>query len=462
VVSRVFARPSTPGLLLYFKVGSGKTLASIAAAENLALAERRRRTVVVVAPASLLENYRKELEAARVDASKYRLLSFQRMHRAGPEEAARLCRDAVLVVDEAQNLRGLSRKADKGKTVRTMLEASRAAHKRLLLSGTPVMNYPRDIAGLLAMIHPSPDVVEEMHDFDRVFGLAGDRDRARLDELLRCTTLYYEPSAAVLAEEYPRTVDRTVYVEMTGRQADAHVAHMEQDMWRFELRELLEGTELGHAFLTHPREICTSLGRDHPKIDAMVAALGAAHAAGHKCVVHSSYVKHGLAIARQQLRAAGIECEAYDGSLSAAEKAGLVRRYNEGALRVLMLSDAGGEGIDLKNTAEVHLLEPAWNVERTAQVIGRAVRYRSHESLPRSQRLVRVFRYVATFPRGVVGPRGPVGNPGNQLPGGGPNPMCNSADQVLEWVCQRKRATNDAFLDHLVRVSDANVRRCQV
>lgn len=70
--------------------------------------------------------------------------------------------------------------------------------------------------------------------------------------------------------------------------------------------------------------------------------------------------------------------------------------YNEGKLRALLLSSAGGEGLDLKGTRVVQLLEPHWNEEKLKQVIGRGVRYKSHEGLPPEQRNVEIQRYFAT------------------------------------------------------------------
>jgi hypothetical protein len=58
-----------------------------------------------------------------------------------------------------------------------------------------------------------------------------------------------------------------------------------------------------------------------------------------------------------------------------------------------MLSPAGAEGITLKNTRQVHILEPFWNEARIEQIMGRAVRFCVHKDLPLDQRKVDVFRY---------------------------------------------------------------------
>lgn len=66
-------------------------------------------------------------------------------------------------------------------------------------------------------------------------------------------------------------------------------------------------------------------------------------------------------------------------------------------IRVLMITAAGAEGIDLKNVRQVHIMEPYWNEIRTDQVIGRAVRMNSHAMLPVADRNVHIYRYVSVF-----------------------------------------------------------------
>jgi hypothetical protein len=63
-------------------------------------------------------------------------------------------------------------------------------------------------------------------------------------------------------------------------------------------------------------------------------------------------------------------------------------------IKVLMITAAGSEGINLRNTRYVHIMEPYWHPVRTEQVIGRARRICSHQSLPRELQTVEVFVYI--------------------------------------------------------------------
>ena len=66
-------------------------------------------------------------------------------------------------------------------------------------------------------------------------------------------------------------------------------------------------------------------------------------------------------------------------------------------IKVLMITSSGAEGINLKNTRYVHIVEPYWHMVRIQQVIGRARRICSHEELPIELQTIKVFIYVTTF-----------------------------------------------------------------
>ena len=66
-------------------------------------------------------------------------------------------------------------------------------------------------------------------------------------------------------------------------------------------------------------------------------------------------------------------------------------------IKVLMITSSGSEGINLRNTRYVHIMEPYWHPVRTEQVIGRARRICSHKDLPLELQTVEVFMYLMQF-----------------------------------------------------------------
>lgn len=63
-------------------------------------------------------------------------------------------------------------------------------------------------------------------------------------------------------------------------------------------------------------------------------------------------------------------------------------------IKVLMITSSGSEGINLRNTRYVHIMEPYWHPVRIEQVIGRARRICSHKDLPKALQTVEVFIYL--------------------------------------------------------------------
>jgi hypothetical protein len=66
-------------------------------------------------------------------------------------------------------------------------------------------------------------------------------------------------------------------------------------------------------------------------------------------------------------------------------------------IKIFMITSSGAEGINLKNTRFVHILEPYWHMVRIEQVIGRARRICSHQDLPEEMRTVKVFLYLTVL-----------------------------------------------------------------
>jgi len=66
-------------------------------------------------------------------------------------------------------------------------------------------------------------------------------------------------------------------------------------------------------------------------------------------------------------------------------------------IKVFMITSSGSEGINLRNTRYVHIMEPYWHPVRSEQVIGRARRICSHKDLPQALQTVEVYVYLMIF-----------------------------------------------------------------
>jgi hypothetical protein len=64
-------------------------------------------------------------------------------------------------------------------------------------------------------------------------------------------------------------------------------------------------------------------------------------------------------------------------------------------IKVVIITDATSEGVDFKNIRQIHILDPWWNLNQIEQIIGRAVRLRSHKDLELQFRNTEIFLYTA-------------------------------------------------------------------
>ena len=84
-------------------------------------------------------------------------------------------------------------------------------------------------------------------------------------------------------------------------------------------------------------------------------------------------------------------------SIGSELKAKYINNNMGEVIKVFMITSSGSEGINLRNTRYVHIMEPYWHPVRTEQVIGRARRICSHKSLPPALQTVEVFAYLMIF-----------------------------------------------------------------
>lgn len=117
---------------------------------------------------------------------------------------------------------------------------------------------------------------------------------------------------------------------------------------------------------------------------------------------------------------------------------------NQMDISVFMITSAGSEGISLKNVQYVHIMEPYWNPVRTDQVIGRARRICSHNSLPEKDRFVEVNLYLSVLPD-VDLPEIIKDDRVGDKPG--------STDEYLYNLSQKKRNLSEEILSCIRRAS---------
>ena len=63
-------------------------------------------------------------------------------------------------------------------------------------------------------------------------------------------------------------------------------------------------------------------------------------------------------------------------------------------VKVILGSGKVAEGLDFKRVREIHILEPWYNLNKIEQVVGRGIRFCSHQKLIKEKRNVTVYLHV--------------------------------------------------------------------
>ena len=445
VVDRI-SRPDQPGLVVMHGLGSGKTLSSIGALRKLNMPAN------ITVPASLRGNYRKELDKWLGGVpDNVNIESQQQLALKG----GRSSHDRLDIVDEAHRMRS------EGSALRHAL-ASRRAKKRLLLTATPTYNHPRDIAPLVNMAAGKTVLPEDKNEFEdryikydkvnpNIIQRLGGVSPGEVPKLTNTKELKkilgkwvdYHPNSS---EGFPRSTQQVVKVPMAPGQSDIYKSIMGQAPW-WVRQKVKWGLPPGksefdkmRAFLTGARQVSnTSRGFVSGRRQEQAAKIDKAFNffkqqlqkdPNYKGVVYSNYLDSGLAPYRERLQSAGIPFGEFSGDIPQAVRNQLVKDYNANKIKALLISSAGAEGLDLKATKLVQLLEPHYNEEKEKQIIGRAIRYGSHAALPEAERQVLVQRYLAQ----------PGGSWLDRLLG---KPNTRGTDEYLYDMAQRKSKLNN-------------------
>ena len=403
------------GGLLADEMGLGKTLQALALLAALGVRSSDSRAPcpsLVIAPASLLENWRRE--AARFTPE---LRVF--VHHAGRRLASgddftahdlvitrygTLARDqalfvstefACVVADEAQHIK--NRRSQNAAALRAL-----RARARFLLTGTPLENSLDDLRSLFEFLLPGY--------LTRVpAGLRGE-ERSWFDDRLRAQTAPYilRRTKKTVAPELPEKIEQTIWCELTTAQAALYRETQERS--ERELFDLEAGgaseAKLQFAALTQLlrlRQICCDprlvaakvpdarddapatpgsppersqpAYRDSTKLDAFNELISEVVDDGHRALVFSQFTSL-LALLRADLDRQQIAYCYLDGSMTARARQVEVDRFQASAdIPLFLLSlKAGGTGLNLTGADTVVHFDPWWNPAAEAQATDRAHR----------------------------------------------------------------------------------------
>lgn len=428
-------KPGTDGIILDHSTGSGKTLTMLTAVERMHKTDKQGEALIV-APASLVTNLDKEIEKHKLKIDRKRLTALSYEKAVNQYDDLKNKKYALAIADEAHKLRSTGSKRHEA-----LSEIFSNSDKRILATATTTYNHASDIAPLVNIAAGYKALPEGKKDFEeafvhkpelqkqppllrRIFGgktkevsqLKNSRELSHvLNKYVDKYDLREDPAAAKL---FPQKHERTIEVEMDKHQERTYRYLEDKLPWHLKMKVRMnlpldkKDRSSLNSFSTGIRQASNSIKPFHegdtpssPKVQKAVERLHHMSKTdkNFRGVVYSNFLGGGLHDYSKELHNRGIEHTVYHGGLKPSEKDQAVSDYNTGKKPVLLVSSSGAEGLDLKGTKLIQVLEPHFNKSKIQQVIGRGVRYKSHEHLPEDERRVEVEHYHSIFPGGVLG-----------------------------------------------------------
>ncbi len=390
------------GACLADDMGLGKTAQLIASL----LADPLAAPTLVVAPVSLLGNWRRELErfapglrlALHHGLERPRTLAALRraLKALGPggvliASYGVLSRDGALlarvdwgrlVFDEAQQLKNPY-------TAVARAAAGLRAERRIALTGTPVENRLLELWALLQLLNPG--LLGSLVQFRQRFALPIERDHdPEAAERLRLLTapflLRRLKSDPAILPDLPGRIEQTELCTLSEEQATLYQAVADELLEQAEQSEGIARQGLVLAGLTRLKQVCnhpahylddgSTLEGRSGKLRRCEQLLAAILEAGERALIFTQYTSWGERLAAHLSRCCGEELLWLHGGLSRARREQLVARFSEpeGPPVFLLSIKAGGTGLNLTAASHVIHYDRWWNPAVEDQATDRAHR----------------------------------------------------------------------------------------
>jgi superfamily II DNA or RNA helicase len=416
---------NTDSMLIVFGTGLGKTLTALSASQCF-LDENPNSSVIIISPASLLNNFKKEMRKyGGENIEKYEFYSFEKVMNAFKQEVSIKGRNALLIIDEVHNLKNYN-----GIKFDSIMNLAKNTKKRLLLTATPIVNDYKDIISIINLLEGEYVLqtkkigdeairkfidkgkyvpVLKRIDTDHQWGLrAGkfDRNLEGVQDLTIAQLLEKD-----IVPELVDHIEDKLSIFLNGR-----VAYMNKepndDFPTFDTK--FEYIRMSQEYQQKFDDILDSIDEDRLFKEPSVFYNGYRRVVNatsdtyfsekmkrivkiikknrsHQSVIYSSWIDFGVNKLMKILSDNQISYGIVEGSCSIIERDTAVKAFNSKEIDVLVITKAGCEGLDLKEVRNIFVLDPPWNPAGLEQIIGRGIRYRSHANLPKEERHVNIY-----------------------------------------------------------------------
>ena len=377
-------------LLVVHATGLGKTLTAVTCSQCY-LDKNPNSGVVFVGPPSTCSNFEKSMKESYgvKNKNKYEIYTLNKFWSEHVDGRPISLNNKFLIVDEVHNVRNVD-----GVMASILINASFRASKRLLLTATPLVNSVLDLVPLINMVY-GRKVVGTKKDFEAfqaeqwITHDITDKNLEKIALLLRDKidiVDYKDP------DNYPERIDHYKDIPMSENYYRIYQSLIS--------REEFLGIQFKspERFYNGYRRAVNKAGPDYcsRKVKYSIPILKSG-----KSIIFTNWLKFGIEPIAKVLRDNDISFAEYSGKVSKNDRIAIIEQFNTNKIKVLIITRAGGESIDLKGVRNVVVLDPPWNDASIEQIVGRAIRYKSHFLLPKEERNVNVYFLSLVKPNSV-------------------------------------------------------------
>ena len=372
--------------IVFHGVGTGKTLTAVStSAMYLQLYPKNK--VIFISPPSVLYNFINGLVYFGIDPRdpRYTFLTYDKWYRSKIN-----AENSLLIVDEAHNFRteiiqstyknknGVEQTeyVQNKKAASLLNRGGMLAHKVILLTATPFVNKIYDIENLLAIGEGKEPLKPE------TFGDICSDKKLRYDYFSYKISHY----------------DKNISDENFPERREMYVTIIVPEDQEYEIKAR-SGKE--NPFYIHTRQFSSSI--DNLKCNYIIKEILANPT--FKFVCYTTFERDGYMALEKLLMHHKINYGMVTGKLSTDKKQRDIDSYNnygnmnykDKTCRVLIITKAGAEGVDLKMTHTIYIMDGQWNDSLYEQIVARAIRYKSHEKAPIKERFVYVKKMFVCY-----------------------------------------------------------------
>ncbi|MDR2179337.1 MAG: DEAD/DEAH box helicase [Synergistaceae bacterium] len=389
------------GACLADDMGLGKTLQTLTLLQSR-VDEGETRPALLIAPTSVLENWRREAErflpglkvlvhhgAARAKSADF--IAEARQNHLVATSFALLVRDhsalsrvewSGVILDEAQNVKNYDSK--QAKAARQL-----PSEYRVALTGTPVENHVGDLWSLMEFLNPGllgTQTVFKRRFFDPIQRTRDPEAAARLKNVTGPFVLRRLKTDKTIIDDLPEKIVTKTFCKLKKEQATLYAAVTKETERLLTEAEGIQRKGLVLATLTRLKQICNHpaqyLGETGPvknrsgKLERLEELAEEALDVGDRMLIFTQYSEMGEILKRHLQETLGEETLFLHGGVPKARRDAMVSRFQEeSGPRLFVLSlKAGGTGLNLTQANHVVLFDRWWNPAVEQQAVDRAFR----------------------------------------------------------------------------------------